>query len=296
MNNQKEFSFLIISTNAIGDSYLSLSAIDSIKSSFPHSKIYFVINYRSSIISYAIPANETFILKSKSAYSILNLLSQLWKIRFDYSLTFFPGRINSLLLLFSRAKIRSGFRNYRKIENWFDKSQKVYTNIKNEKIQQWSPELNFLERIRIVLESVGIKNNKINKFKLNRNPDKNIEIKSILIHPFSMIKSKSISVSQLKALVNYLKDKFDCQIIITGGKELSSYSELSHSISSLSVEIKANENLSNLVELICNTKLFLAVDSFPIHIADAFDSNFIGIFGPTNPKSVLVNSTKTINF
>ena len=107
LNNQKEFSFLIISTNAIGDSYLSLSAIDSIKSTFPRSKIYFVINYKSNIISYAIPASEVFILKSKSVFSVINLLIKIWKIQFDYSLTFFPGRINSLLLLLSRAKIRA---------------------------------------------------------------------------------------------------------------------------------------------------------------------------------------------
>ena len=296
MNNQNEISFLIISTNAIGDSYLSLSAIDSIKNTFPNSKIYLVINYESNLLSPFIPVDEIFILKSKSVYSVINLLTKLRKIQFDYSLTFFPGRINSFLLLFSKAKIRAGFRNYRKIEDWFDKSQKVYTNIKDAKIQQWFPELNFLERIKIVLETIGISNNKITKFNFARNPENDIKKESVLIHPFSMIKNKSMSVSQLQALVNYLKEKSGCGVMITGGKELNSSSEFYHWLSSMPVDIRGNEQLPNLVELILNSKLFLAVDSFPIHIADSYDCNFIGIFGPTNPESVLVNSNKAVFF
>lgn len=296
MNSQNEISFLISSTNAIGDSYLSLSAIASIKNTFPNSRIFIVLNYESNLLSPFIPAEEIFILKSRSIYSLINLLNKLRKIEFDYSLTFFPGRINTLLLLLSKAKIKAGFRNYRKIENWFNKSQKVYSNIKDARVQQWFPELNFLERIRIVLETVGISSNNIIKFSLTQNPWKDVEKESILIHPFSMIKNKSMSVSQLQALVNYLKEKSGCGIIITGGKELNSASEFYHWLSLMPVDIRDNEHLSSLVELILNSKIFFAVDSFPIHIADSYDCNFIGIFGPTNPRSVLVNSKKAIHF
>jgi len=296
MKNQDEISFLIISTNAIGDSYLSLSAIDPIKNTFPNSKIFLVINCDSNLLSPFIFANEIFILKSRSVFSVINLLIKLRKIQFDYSLTFFPGRINSLLLILSKAKIRAGFRNYRKIENWFNISQKVYTNIKDEKIHQWFPELNFLDRIRIVLETIGINTDKITKFNLTRNPRNYNKKESILIHPFSMIKNKSMSFSQLQALVNYLKERLGCGIMITGGIELNSSSEIYHWLSSVSVEIRSNQQLSSLVELILNSKLFLAVDSFPIHIADSYNCNFIGIFGPTNPGSVLVNSSKAVSF
>jgi ADP-heptose:LPS heptosyltransferase len=296
MINRNEISFLIISTNAIGDSYLSLSAIESIKNTFPNSKIFLAINCESNLLSDFIPAEKIFFLKSKSLYSVIDLLTKLRKIQFDYSLTFFPGRVNSLLLLLSKAKIRAGFRNYRKIENWFNKSQKVYTNIKDAKIQHWFPDLNFLERIRIVLKTIGINNNEISKFRLTRNPEKNIKYESILIHPFSMIKKKSMSITQLQSLVNYLKEKLGCGIILTGGKELNTSSEIYYQLSSMPIDIRGNEQLSSLVELILNSKIFIAVDSFPIHIADSFDSNFIGIFGPTYPGSVLINPSKAIHF
>lgn len=147
-----------------------------------------------------------------------------------------------------------------------------------------------------MLETIGISNNKITKFNFARNPENDIKKESVLIHPFSMIKNKSMSVSQLQALVNYLKEKSGCGVMITGGKELNSSSEFYHWLSSMPVDIRGNEQLPNLVELILNSKLFLAVDSFPIHIADSYDCNFIGIFGPTNPESVLVNSNKAVFF
>ena len=83
MKNQNEISFLIISTNAIGDSYLSLSAIHPIKNTFPNSKIFLVINYDSNLLSPFIPVDEIFILKSRSVFSVINLLIKLRKIQFD---------------------------------------------------------------------------------------------------------------------------------------------------------------------------------------------------------------------
>ena len=296
MNNKNENSFLIISTNAIGDTYLSLSAIESIKNTFPNSKIFLVINDESNLLAPFIPAEKIFILKSRSVFSVINLLTKLRRNQFKYSLTFFPGRINSLLLTLSRAKIKAGFRNYRKIENWFSISQKVYTNIRETKIQKWFPELNFLERIKIVLETIGITTNKVSKINLIQYPKIGIKKESVLIHPFSMMKNKSLSNSQLNALIHHLKEKSDCRIIIIGGRELNCSSENYDWLSSMPVAIRSNEKLPSLVELIISSKLFIGVDSFPIHIADSHDCDFMGIFGPTNPESVLVNFDKAVFF
>jgi len=48
-------------------------------------------------------------------------------------------------------------------------------------------------------------------------------------------------------------------------------------------------DLKLLIELMLKCKVFIGVDSFPIHLADAYEIKTIGIFESTNPDSVLQN-------
>lgn len=296
MKKENNLSFLIISTNAIGDSYLSLSAINLIKEAYNDSKIYLLFNSEASLLIPFISVEKVFILKSRTIFHIIKMVREIRKIHFDYSLTFFPGRINSILLSLSRSRIKAGFRNFNKIENWHNKIHKVYSNVQVNKIEEWTPELNFMDRIKMVLNTIGINNEKINKYTLTDFQKVNKKKESILIHPFSMITNKSLSNIQLLSLIDFLIDRFDSKIIIIGGKELIPLSELFCNISKEKISIKFNESLNNIVELIERAKLFIAVDSFPIHIADSLNADFVGIFGPTNPSSVLVNFQKSIFF
>lgn len=296
MKKRKNISFLIISTNAIGDSYLSLSSINMIKETFPDSKIYLLFNREASQLLPFISVDKVFILKSKAIFSIIKLIIEIRKIHFDYSLTFFPGRINSILLSFSGSKIKAGFRNFKKVENWHNKAQKVYTNASVNKTEEWTPELNFLDRIKMVLKTIGVNSRKISKYNIIDFQKAKKKKELILIHPISMISNKSMSSIQLLRLIDFLMDRFSVEIIIIGGKELIPSSELFHNISKKKINIKFNESLRNIVQLIDSSKLFIAVDSFPIHIADSLNADFVGIFGPTNPNSVLVNFQKSIFF
>jgi len=289
-------SFLIISINAIGDSYLSLSAINIIKKSFPNSKIYLLLNSEASLLLPFISVEKVFILKSKAIFSIFKMIIEIRKIHFDYSLTFFPGRINSVFLSVSGSKIKAGFRNFKKIENWHIKVHKVYTNIVADKTEEWTPELNFLDRIKCVLKTVGINCKEISKQDIIDFQKEKKKNESILIHPISMISNKSMSSIQLLSLIDFLVSHFSVEIIIIGGNELIPSTELFYNLSQKKINIKFNESIRNIVQLIDSSKLFIAVDSFPIHIADSLNADFVGLFGPTNPRSVLVNFQKSIFF
>lgn len=296
IQENKTKSVLIISVNAIGDSLLSLSAISTIRDTFPGSRIYFIFDSKSSLLIPLISSDEFFVLQSKSILSIVKQIILSRKIQFDYAFSFFPGRINSILLSLCRAKSKTGFRNFRKIEDWYDKSQKVYSNTSNDKPLEWLPEFNFLERIKYVLKTAGINSEKVKKYKFD-----NIQILDrinniILIHPVSLIIKKSISDLQLYKLIEFLKEQSKSELIIIGGKELNSNSILFKNLLKKNIIIKSDVSILELVNLIRNSKIFIAVDSFPIHIADGLNTEFLGIFGPTNPKSVLINSEKSIWF
>ena len=64
----------------------------------------------------------------------------------------------------------------------------------------------------------------------------------------------------------------------------------------MNIKIIESPVIENLINVIKYAKLFIAVDSFPIHLADSYNTSFIGIFGPTKASSVLVNHYKSIQF
>ena len=280
---------LIISTNAIGDTYLSMSAIPYLKNAFSQVEISFVVQ-RNSEFLFADGSVENIYSIEKNEKEILSLLGRLRKIRYDFIFSFFPGIVNSFFLKFLKAENKGGYLNFIKKNEWFDKNQ--YATIvkarKREKVL-WKKETNFLYRIGNVLNSFDIADrSEVVKYKFD------IEIKSepcrnVVIHPFSRRVAKSLSVEQVRALVNYLQNRnMNCTIV--GDEKLV---ELKEEFSE--VEFLIKPSVTSLLEKIVGCK-FITVDSFPLHVADAYNSDFFGLFSNTNPQAVLTNFEKAVRF
>ncbi len=281
---------LIISTNAIGDTYLSMSAIPYLKNAFSQVEISFVVQRNSEFLFADGSVENIYSIEKNEKEILLSLLGRLRKIRYDFIFSFFPGIVNSFFLKFLKAENKGGYLNFIKKNEWFDKNQ--YATIvkahKREKVL-WKKETNFLYRIGNVLNSFDIADrSEVVKYKFD------IEIKSepcrnVVIHPFSRRVAKSLSVEQVRALVNYLQNRnMNCTIV--GDEKLV---ELKEEFSE--VEFLIKPSVSFLLEKIINCKL-ISVDSFPLHIADAYNTRFIGLFSNTFPKSVLQHFNKSINF
>jgi ADP-heptose:LPS heptosyltransferase len=95
-------------------------------------------------------------------------------------------------------------------------------------------------------------------------------------------------------LIEYLRHDKNKIIVIGSQKDMKSLLWL-HDIYP-KVEINLSPPFHELVSIISTCSMFIGVDSYPLHIADAYNTNFVGIFGPTNPHSVLVNDKKNIRF
>jgi len=289
-------SILIISINAIGDTLISASAIKPLKLKFPNSDIVFVISSNSLILDPVIQWDDKFVLCSKTISQFVSIVINLRKQKFDYAFNFFPGRLNTLLLFLAKAKVKAGFINIRKEIKWHKKSQKVYVNKTSKKKFVWLSRQSFLERIILVLKSAGLDNVSLTKYTIQNSINIAQHNDFILLHPFSMMQCKSLSLTTIQELIKYLKNKFSYRIILMGGTELIEKELLRSWAYEQNIILKLNESIQVVTSLILNSKLFIAVDSFPIHIADSANTNFIGIFGPTNAKSVLTNSNKSIFF
>lgn len=289
-------SILIISANAIGDTLISASAIIPLKLKFPNSKIVFVINSNSQILDPILQCDEKYVLDSKTVSQFVKIVVNLRRQKFDYAFNFFPGRLNTLFLLLAKTEVKAGFINIRKEINWHNKSQTVYVNKTSKKKFVWLSNQSFLERIALVLKSAGLDNISLIKYPIQNNVKKVQHKEFILLHPFSMMYNKSLSLTQIQELIVFLKNKFSDSIIIIGGSELINNRQFRSYAYEQNIFLKINESIQVVTSLIHNSKLFIAVDSFPIHIADSLNTNFIGIFGPTNPLSVLTNFHKSLSF
>lgn len=287
--------FLIVSVNAIGDTYLSLIGARKIKDLFPNSKIDFVISPHSDFLFSNVNFINEIIIHNGLINSIVSIL-KINKMRYDYVFNFFPGRINTLLNISARARIKAGYWNFLKVKDWSCSDMRVNSNIKKSNFLVWKKDSSYLEKISLVLQTANINVSLSSKLIF---PIKNIRSqnygKYYLLHTSSRVNDRSLSNKHSKDLVEFLWKRFDQNILIIASVEDKNYRFIK-SLESKNIKIINNPDLPLLIDLIISSRLFIAIDSFPIHIADAYDTPFLGIFGPTNPESVLVNSSKSVKF
>ena len=177
--------------------------------------------------------------------------------------------------------------------DWYNKSQKVKVIGEKSVENIWVANMTYLQRIEVVLNSVGIFGSIMYKFKYPKilsEKDRNI-----ILHPFSRSSERALTFSLIKQLISILSEKFNVDIYLLGTQNEfeSRYVRLQENNK---VKLAYVNKIEDLIQLIINSFLFIGVDSFPLHLADAYDTNFIGLFGPTDPKSVLVNYHNAITF
>jgi ADP-heptose:LPS heptosyltransferase len=115
----------------------------------------------------------------------------------------------------------------------------------------------------------------------------------ILIHPRSTQKERSISLTALDVLIRSLLERQERSIVIPGWGEDGRTLEESFR-GRPKVIIKKDLPLRMTVRYIKHASLCIAVESFLLHIADAVDRNFIGVFGPSDPRAALVHQSKAV--
>lgn len=217
--------------------------------------------------------------------------------QFDYVFSFFPGRINTILFLFSKKLFYAGFWNVSaKINWWLNNSEKGIAKKNIRKRFLWNSTEPYLQRIVKSLEAVEISCTNVQK------PIFNIILENrrvyedyILLHFHSRQKERSLNTETIINIIYYLHQRYKCNIkIMVWNAEVYQVKSI---VSSMKfVEIIENASLDTITVLIFYAKIFLGIESFPIHIADAYNTNFIGIFGKANPKTALQHYQKSIEF
>jgi|GEM_PF-2495220 len=278
---------LIISTNAIGDTYLSLSAISYLNLLEKDVTVDVLTTPNSLFLLNSSQINKV-ILEKRTIFSVFRTLKIIRRQKYDYSFSFFPGIVNSLFLMLSKSYNKGGYLNLFKQNEWFDKNQRGFIKSKNRiKIINWSKDSNFIFRIKSVIDPLFNLNYSLLKYSFPGIPDYK-EGDFIVLHPFSKREFKSLSKLQVSSIISYFKKNFPYPIYIIGDNKINV-------IENEDVSIIPYPEIEQLVKLV-NCKLFISVDSFPIHLADAYNTKFIGLFSATTVESVLINNKKGIQF
>lgn len=291
---KKTKKVLIISTNAIGDAYLSMSAIKLLVKEYGSIEFTFVFPRSSEVLQFDDKHDYKILYSGKTIFSFVSILAKLIFKKFDFTFSFFPGRFNTFLLKLSNSRNKAGYYNYKKVDRWDDKSW--IPIIKEEDSIMigvgWNDTKNYLELISNTLEPFVSKNT-IEKYKPVIIEKSVFTVDKIIINGKSRTFNRSLTISQFNMLIDYLNNLGYKEIFILGS--LDNNNSIKDYLDYKEVTYLSDLNLEELIQKL-NKAFFIGVDSFPLHIADAYNTNFIGLFTNTKPEAVLVNSHQSLKF
>lgn len=281
----------IVSTNAIGDTYLSAAAIEPLRRRFGECRIHVITLPAAEWIMPYIDADAVSYLSSRSTAGLLRLLGSLRGEAFDYVFSFFPGRVNSLIFRGLRGAHKAGFTNLRALPRWHDVSATLSGRGLTDGTGRWDPSMHFLERISIALAGCGIAGARPEKFHFRNLPEPGeTRTADVVLHPRSRDPEKSLSTEGLRLVVSHLAARSRRILLIGRAGEVALPEDADPDRCGCRVDLP----LPELVSLMSSCALFIGVDSFPLHVADVYCADFIGLFAPTRPAAVLQRADKGI--
>jgi len=108
----------------------------------------------------------------------------------------------------------------------------------------------------------------------------------VVISPCSSQRSRNYrnwSVDNYAATIRYLQDKYDCNVILTGGNTETERHYGRTLAASGATDLTGKTSLKELLALIRAARLVICPDSGPAHMATTVDTPVIALFATSNP-------------
>lgn len=269
---------LIFHTAFIGDIVLSTPLIKNIKKLYPDSELTYVTTPAGKAILSNNPHVKEIIAydkrgKNKGIKGMFSLVEDLRNKKFD--IAYIPHRYlrSSLICFLGKIPTRIGYNI---------SEGKVFLNKK----VAYRKDLHEVDRLLELLET-ECQDKKIELFPSEKDKeyidnflsDKIIENKKLIALAIgSKWNTKRWPIEYFNELIEKLEKIENIQLILVGGNEEK---ELPVKYSNKTINAIGETSLLQLAELISRCELIVTNDSSPIHIASAFDTYIIAIFGAT---------------
>ena len=272
---------LIIRPARVGDVLLTTPIIRSLRKKFPDAQIDFLV----AKASFQILENNNY-LDNVLIFDKTKTLYWTKKIRhekYDLILDYFGNSRSILIILFSGAKIKIGYKGHGKgfvynvnIKRGFDNGNYTvndlykYLNVLNAKTDGYKLDFFIDDRSKKYIENY-ITNNLGNK-------------DFIVISPTSRRQARVWKEEYFAEVITYIRRNYKFEVILVWGgeNELEVVSRI-NKIAKYNAHIAPKTDLKQLSALIAKSKLMITNNNGPMHIAVSQGIPTITICGPTNP-------------
>ncbi len=287
-------NILLINFGGIGDEILFMPVIQSLRKTFPKSKITLCLEGRSkSFVNLTDLLDDYFCIdiKTKNKYTeMLKLYFKALTGKYDLVISSGSNPLISLLLFFTGIKERIGYKSFKYSKYLLTKEVELNKN-------QYASKMYF-DLVKPVTNA---------EFELPviKAEDEDKISNSVLIHPgvskISVSKNiiKIFDATVWAELIKKLLGKGKKVYLAGGPDDEGCILKIRESLKDTDLTnftdlFGQTKNIYDLVKLIKQSEVLICSDSAPMHIGVATGTKTIAVFGPTNEKLLLPESDKFI--
>ena len=290
---------LIVKLSAIGDVIHTLPALAALHQQFPESNITWVVEEKAYDVIKDHPYLKRVVVSKRKGWlknvkkpslwyptlkEIIKFIKELRSQNYDLVIDFQGLLKSALLILLSKGKRKVGY----------DKTREMSFLFLNEKIpacpqDQHAVEKNInltrylgaeIDEVRFII-SIGEEDKRKIEYLLSENKLSTSKLLIIMSTQASWM-TKIWDPSKVAKLSDRLIEKYDAQLVFTGGKD--DYSSIEKILSLMNhrvVNASGKTSLKELAYLLSISDLMITMDSGPMHIASAMGTPTVALFGPT---------------
>jgi heptosyltransferase-2 len=280
---------LIRGTNWIGDAVMTLPAIASVRAAYPESRIGILAKpIVADIYKLFAEVDEIIVYKKQfdNPLGVFRLARVLYKKKFDAAILLQNAIEAAIMTFAARIKLRAGY-------NSDGRGLLLTHSIKRTREVKETHQVGYYLEMVKALGCPPVGREMHLQAKINRVTAQNIlrefltDTKKIIIGiaPGATYgPAKRWFPDRFAAVADKLKNMFDCQIILLGGKnDWQTAEEVKSSAVSDLINLAGKSTVREAAYLISQCSLFISNDSGLMHIAGALNIPTVAIFGSTNP-------------
>lgn len=286
-------NFLIVKLSAIGDVVHALPAAAALKSSFPDSRITWIVEQGAGRILEGCPVIDELVcvdtrrwrkafwqptVWKEALAALLKLKRDSFDVAFDLQGLLKSGVISAL----SSARVRLGFSNngLREEASRFFLTHQIVVDSRS----------HVIEKNLQLVRAVGAKSTSYS-FPIHVDSSDEAYVDGVLqglerfaiVNPGGGWKTKLWAPERFGQLVDGLQEQFGLPSLITVGPGEEHLAEALIKSSRTAAARRVETTLKQFVALARRAALFVGGDTGPLHLAAACSTPIVGIYGPTDP-------------
>lgn len=282
---------LIIRLRRIGDIIMTTPAISALRKGFPNAFISYVVEkpYRELVEGHPELDNVIVLERKQGIKNFLMLVRAIRKEKYDVVLDFHGGPRASLITLFSKAKLKIGYKiKYRN----FIYHIKLARKPESGQLHSVESHINFVRAMGVDVKTPPLLNipharkdeaEKVKKF-IKENGLEGYKI--LTIHIGAGNEFRYWGNDNWIKLINLLTKRSEVKTVLIGAYEdKQAEEEILKESKHSPLSLVGKLNLREVKELISHSSLFVGSDSGPMHIAASTSTPIVALFGPTIPAN-----------